>query len=297
MQLIAEASVAMQPLNGLSSLATRTHQATGNAESHGNDEGIPADPQPLAPEPLPSPTQQVAHLEPLSEKEWEAAPIVIHEDDPMPGDLIAPTGPTRRESAIVSGQEIPPNGCPILMPLCQDEDEFPATPPRMPYAKENERKPAHSRAKMSSGSSEEAETSAFKEWMKFFKKEKETKEEKLPSEEELPPPTEEEPKSDGKCQEDSHRHEQYPGCPRVTCPFGGYDTREQYFKRAWDFDPKMSKKGKEEASEEPPQSGKMPNSHKERTDKEAPMRTKGVDTMEYRPSDGGLHEYGPGQIQ
>jgi hypothetical protein len=293
MQVIAEASVAMQPLNGLTSLAQRTSQATGVAASVAIEQDIPDDPQPLAPEPR----EQIAQQETVNEKVWEAAPIVIHEDDPMPHEAMVPAARENLDPNAVPGQEIPPNGCPIVMPLCQDEDESPVTPPRMPFAEANDHKPVPSHTKKTGGSSEEAESSAFKEWMKFFKEDKGKKEDKPSTVEELPPPTEEEPQSDGKCQEDSHRNEQYPGCPRVTCPYSSKDTREQYFKRVWDLDPKMNKKGKEEASEEPPQPDRKPHDHKESKDKEQPLRTKGVDTMEYRPSDGGLNEYGPGPLQ
>jgi hypothetical protein len=293
MQAIAKASVAMQPLNGLTSLVVRTSQARTSAveASISIEESIPEDPQPIAPEPALDAGEKIAQVEPAAEREIgaEADPIVINEDDPMPRAAMAPIAPATIDMPVVQGQEIPPNGCPIVMPLCQDDDEMPVMPPKMPYAEDNDPKVVKVEAKKTSGSSEETEESVFKEWMKLFKDE--GKENKSSAAEELPPPTEEEPQAESKCQEDSHLHEQYPGCPRTTCPYSGKNVLEKAYKRAWEIDPKLKKKGKEESSEEPPQSEK-----KKQSGKEQPLKTQGVDTMEYRPSDGGLNEYGPGPI-
>jgi len=59
----------------------------------------------------------------------------------------------------------------------------------------------------------------------------------------------------------------------------------------------MKKRGKEESSEEPPQPAKKQHPSKEGKSKDELRPTQGVDTMEYRPSDGALNEYGPGPIQ
>lgn len=308
MQVIAEASVAMQPLSGLTSLALRTSQAMASAdETPGSIEGgIPGDPLPVAPEPAQEPVEEMAQVSPVSEREMDAAPIVIHEDDPMPREAMVPTVPATIEMPDLPGQEIPPNGCPIVMPLCQDDDELPVTPPRMPFAEENDsprpastylpynHKPAKAQAKKTGDSSEEAEATDFKEWMKLFE---EGKKDNSSSVEELPAPTEEEAQDEPKCQEDGHLHEHYSGCPRVTCPYGGKNEMEKNHKRTWDIDPKANKKGKEESSEEPPQAGQKSHSGNDDKSKDHPLPTQGVDTMEYRPSDGGLNEYGPGPLQ
>jgi hypothetical protein len=224
----------------------------------------------------------------------DAAPIVIHEDDPMPHDVMLPVARADNDLPVVQGLEIPPNGCPIIMPHCQDDDEVPAMPPRMPYAEENEQKSAQADAKKTEGGMGEEANTLFKEWTKLFE---EGKEDKSESVEELPPPVEEKPQSEPKCQEDSHRHEHYAGCPRTTCPYCGKNGMEQHSKRTWDIDPKMKKKGQEESSEEPPQPAKKPQPSKDGKSKNELLPTQGVDTMEYRPSDGGLNEYGPGPIQ
>ena len=297
MQVIAEASVAMQPLSGLTSLAMRTSQADAQAnETPGSiEECIPEDPQPVAPEPVPAPEPILAQLRPADEREMEAAPIVIHEDDSLPHEVMVPIAPVGIDLPVVQGQEIPPNGCPIIMPRCQDDGELPVTPPKMLYAEENEQKSAKVDA-VKTESSEKEDNTLFKEWMKIWGLE-DGKEDKSATVEELPPPVEEEPQAQPKCQEDSHLHEHYSGCPRVTCPYSGKGEMEKHDKRTWDIDPKMKKKGKEECSEEPPQPGKKPQPGKDGKKKDEPVRTQGVDTMEYRPSDGGLNEYGPGPIQ
>ena len=250
MQVMAEASVAMEPLYGITSLAMRTSRA--NAPAHETtaliDECIPDDPQPVAldqTEELPEPKEVI---------EPDAAPIVISEQN-FDVEATPPVADTSSEIADMQDQEIPPKGGPITMPYCRDDEEEPATPPRMPRT----------------DAEEEMKHSVFKEWMKLFEGNNTT------SIEELPPPKELEPQTDPKCQEDLHLHEQYPGCPRTSCPY----TR---------------KKGSEESSEEPQHPGTKPKQSKDCKDKEECPRTKGVDTMEYRKSDAGLYEYGPGQI-
>jgi hypothetical protein len=301
MQVIAEASIAMQPLSGLTSMAVRTNQA--NATAAPLDECIPDDPQPVARE-----RKEEVILNSLTpdDVEPDAAPIVIHEDDPMPRQEAAPVAPAPMMgqaefkdieitvnkdnigSLVFQGQEVPPKGCPTVMPYCRDDEEGPVTPPKMPRAE----------------GSEEAEPSVFKAWIELFA---EGSKDKAPEVEELPPPQEEEPQEAPKCEEDRHLHEHYPGCPRTTCPHTGKDRTEKYYERedykrewelystyrkqVWELESELKKKGSEESSEEPPQLGK-----KQHHDKEERPRTKGVDTMEYRKSDAGLDEYGPGQV-
>ncbi len=289
MQVIAEASVAMQPLSGVTSMAMRTNHTNAPASETAAplNECIPDDPQPVAierqtEEALRAQKEEGFVFGGLHAVEQEAAPIVIHEDDPMPGEVVAPPATIvlnerNFEMAEMQGQEVPPKGGPTAMPYCRDDDDEPATPPKMP------------RAEGGTG----MEQNVFKAWMDLFT---EGNKEKKPEVEELPPPVEEEPQAEPKCQEDSHLHEQYPGCPRTTCPFSRKDRREKYYKRVWDLDSKLKNKGSEESSEEPPHSGEKPHQSKDCKDKEQCPRTKGVDTMEYRKSDAGLDEYGPGPV-
>jgi len=296
MQVIAEASIAMQPMSSLTSMAVRTSRA--NAPAHAKmvpiDESIPDDPQPVAlerkeeemiraqnEEEMIRAQKEEEFLEQRNEIEPEAAPIVIDEDDPMPREQAETIVPATLEMADMPEQEIPSKGCPIVMPYCRDDDAEPM-PPKMSRAE----------------GSEKAEPSVFKAWIELFAEGKEN----APTVEELPPPKEEDllpppastylpykfnkPQDEPKCQEDRHLHEHYPGCPRTTCPYPSKDQMEQYLKRGSDLGPKMKKKGGEESSEDPPHSEK----------KEECPRTKGVDTMEYRKSDAGPDEYGPGPL-
>ncbi len=279
MQIIAEASIAMQPFTGLTSMAARTNQASSCANQTASpvDESIPDEPQPVALEPK-------EEIVILHEIEQDAAPIVIHEDDVMPRNEAVQVAPPsivlnerNFEIADMQGQEIPSKGCPTVMPHCRDDEDGPVAAPKMPPA----------------DGSQATEPSVFKAWMDLYT---EKKEEKAPVIEELPPPTELEPQDEPKCQEDSHLHEHYPGCPRTTCPYDIKDRMQKYFNRVWDLNSKVKKKGSEESSEEPPLPGEKAYPSKDCKDKEGCPRTKGVDTMEYRKSDAGLDEYGPGPI-
>jgi hypothetical protein len=233
-------------------------------------ECVPDDPQPVAAATAQKPSGAIEQSSPVSEKEFEeVTPIVIHEEEPAPA---APPTVVLNERNFdiddMQKQEVPSKGCPTVMPHCQDDDGAPATPPASAGA--------------------ETEQNVFKAWMDLFTEGKEEK--NAPAAEELPPPAEEQPQAEPKCQEDSHLHEHYPGCPRTSSPFIGKERMANYFKRVWDLNSKLKKKGGEESSEEPPHSGK------DCKDKEECPRTKGVDTMEYRKSDAGPDEYGPGQV-
>ena len=290
MQVIAEASVAMQPLSGLTSMAVRTNQANVPASETATplDECIPDDPQPVASAIAQEPEGAIEQIHTKEAEYGEGAPIVIREDDPLPHEAGMPIPPAtivlnerNFDLAEMRGQEVPPKGGPTAMPYCRDDEDEPATPPKMPHAE----------------GSTGMEQNVFKAWIELFT---EGNKEKAPEVEELPPPVEEQPQAEPKCQEDSHLHEQYPGCPRTTCPFGGKERREKYYKRVWDRDPNfdsiMKKKGSEESSEEPPHSGEKPQQSKDCKDKQECPRTKGVDTMEYRKTDAGPDEYGPGPV-
>ncbi|MGH7227063.1 MAG: hypothetical protein ACRELF_27925, partial [Gemmataceae bacterium] len=285
MQVIAEASLAMQPLSGIASLAMHAnHAITPAQQMAGSDEEcVPDDPQPIAAERKTEDALICKELEHIV----EAAPIVIGEDEEMPCEPVAQPVPATIEIPAAQGLRQMANGCPIVMPYCQDDGEPPITPPIMPHADGDEDKPVSANEKKADDSSEDSENKDFKEWMKLF--EEEDKKDKSPTAEELPAPTEEEePQAEPKCQEDSHLHEHYPGCPSVTCPYTGksYPACEP---------PKQA--GKEESSEEPPpHRRKKPHHGKGCQSEDECPRTPGVDTMEYRKSDGGLNEFGPGPL-
>lgn len=259
MQVLAEASIAMQPINGLTSLALHTSNANTPTASAGEEECVPEEPQPIAAEPKP----KDAALP--QEAEAEAAPIVIAEDDPLPHGI------NDWQAGLVEkvpAEEVAPKGGPIVMPYCQDDEE--PTPPSTEKSKADD-------------SGADAEKAGFEEWMKLFKG---AKEEKRPSAEQLPAPTEEEePQAEPKCQEDNHLHEHYSGCPRVTCPYTG----KSYPSHAPAF-----QSGQEEDSEAPPQEEKKHPPRKAGKGEELPAPH--VDTMEFRKSDAGLNEFGPGPL-
>src|SRR6185437_10336493 len=135
---------------------------------------------------------------------------------------------------LAGAQEVKPV-CPVFMPYCSDDAET-VTKPKMPSTEAEEKQADHS---------EESDDSASKAWMKLFE-DADQKSKSAPAEE-LPAPTEE-AQTEPKCQEDSHLHEHYSGCPHMTCPYTG--------KSYPSYDPSM-KSGQEEVSEEPP----MPPTH------------------------------------
>lgn len=264
----ATVTFTLHPIRGLTSLAdSANHEAALSEEMGGSVEDcIPADPQPIEPEQAADKIVAAAQeaLPP------EPAAIVIPEEESIPRTEVVEAPPSTIDITGFQGQEMSDRSCPMVMPYCVDDEE-PMPQPRMPYV---------DAGKKQADGSEASEDEAFKAWMKLFDEgSKENKEKKAIDAEELPQPKEE-PKSESKCEEDLHRHEQYPGCPHVTCPYTG----KTYPARA-----PLKKRGKEESSEEPDGSNR-PGA------KENTPRTQGVDTMEYRPSDGGLNEYGRGPL-
>jgi hypothetical protein len=270
----ANTSIAMQPVTGLVTMVAQvsrhamdSEETAGRAGSH--EECIPADPQPIAPE--------AVAICPDQNKEPEAAPIVIHEDDPMPPENEGQAVPATIEIVgLPNGGDVPDNVCPMVMPYCAD-DEQPAVKPVMPYAEDEAKKPV--------AAAEESEDKAFKEWMKLF--EGSGKDGKDSTAEELPAPKEE-ASDESKCQEDSRIHEHYSGCPSMTCPYTG---------KSYPSCAPSTKPGKEESSEVPtPKTHGKKHSDKGGKSEDGIRRTEGLDTMEYRSSDGGLDEFGPGPM-
>ena len=271
MYAVAEASISMQPMSGLASLVAQANRHNAPVEAGGSvEECVPEDPQPVAIE--------VAEI-PKNEIEAE---IIIHEGDPMPCEQVVQAASATIDMDGV--QELPAANCPIVMPSCQDGNEQPMTPPRMPLADEGVDKPVAAKEKKADKSHEESEAGVFEAWKKVF----ESGAEKSSTAEMLPAPTEEEePQAEPKCEEDCHRHEQYPGCPHVTCPYTG---------KSYPSCTPSKNTGKEESSEEPMEHPKKPHTGKSSTDKDDGPHPAGVDTMEYRKSDAGLNEYDPGRV-
>jgi hypothetical protein len=266
---IADASISMQPLSGLASLVVKpnpAHETNGSAE-----ECVPDDPQPVAVEKV------EMRLEATIERNFEVEEEIVIPEAEVPNKAkIAQVVDAMIDDNL---RELPAANGQVIMPPCRDGDAEPMPPPRMPLADEVVEKPTE--AKKPTEAPEKSEDGVFAAWKKLF----ETGEEKPNTAETLPYPTEEE--SEPKCEEDSHRHEQYPGCPRVTCPYTG---------KSYPTNPAKSA-GKEESSEEPKERPHhKPHSYKIDKDKDDFPHPMGVDTMEFRKSDAGLNEYGPGPI-
>jgi hypothetical protein len=270
----ASTSIALQPVSSVVAMVARASQHAMNGQETaaavgGNEECIPEEPQPVAPEEI----DIQAVREAGNDVQPEAAPIVIHEEEPLPQEVQPQVPATVDIAGLSNGPDVPDNVCPLVMPYCSDDEaEQPAVKPVMPLAQDDEQKPAV----------EESEDQGFKEWMKLF----EEKESKSSPAEALPAPREE-PQAEPKCQEDTHLHEHYSGCPHVTCPYTG---------KSYPTCPPATKSGKEESSEEPAIHHRVRKHSLKEKSKDSCPHTDGVDTMEYRPSDGGLNEYGRGPL-
>jgi hypothetical protein len=260
----------------------------GGAESEAlagsAEECIPDDPTPVdrEPAPEPEPERQGVAGEPAAvggaiEMPGQgpcrsAAPIVIAEEDPEPaaqaqGEAVLPPPATIG---------LPPaEPCPMAMPYCTDDD---TTPKPMPYAHEDDKDPAAGEPGMGHG--------AWKFWMGLFGSNAvETKSTVGPSEaceprELLPAPA---------CEE---------GCPHDQgCPRKKGCTRGACTKPA----PHTEKPVKDEAGAEPAATPKKDTKVHRRSPEggdrgeDYPMHPE-IDTMEFRPSDGRLDEYGPGPL-
>jgi hypothetical protein len=235
----AGASVVLQPATVIGPVVSKTvgHvlKPHGPAATTAAHDCIPDEPRPVDA----APAAGVIPVEgPAPEQGPD--PIVIDEGEPADQGEALPMpsavdmdGPPG--GAAVEPCQEPDPACPMVMPYCTDDDEGPA--PAMPHADEDQ--PARKNGEGGAGH--------FNPWRELFED------------------------AEPRCQEDSHIHEHYSGCP--------YTGR---------------KPGKEEASEEPVPLPKKPANKHGKGCKGDCTPTEGVDTMEYRRSDGGLNEYGPG---
>jgi hypothetical protein len=205
------------------------------------------------------------------------APIVIQEDDPPAAGSSEELCPSEHADcqrcpnaalcppAIVEACELQgptPAGygdehghaCPTVMPYCTDEEAAEPAAPHMPYAVEGMEAPK--------------QPGSF--WRGLLEGGRQGA---------LAP-----------CQEDAHNYEHYSGCPYIAPSKA--DRRQQPIPAV--APPKRP--GQDECCEEAIPAPKV---HKVKYPggpcrKEDCPRQPGVDTMEYRKSDGGLNEYGPG---
>lgn len=222
---------------------------------------IPADPQPIVPPQTMEPAEAGVADNPEPEENHDLSPIIIKEEELLPANEELNKGPTAEIPTLNERNfEVPASAAPMHMPYCTDDDE--AT------AKKEDQATNPLKA-----SAEES----FKEWMKMYKGAEEAND--AAAKEEIP----DLPQTGPKCQEDIHRHEQYSGCPHTTGPCKGKSGSSGTYKS-----------GREESSEAPKKRRKKPSSGKECEKSKSCPHPQGVDTMEYRKSDGRLNEYGHG---
>jgi hypothetical protein len=230
--------------------------AAGECET---DEAAAAEPQPVAEVEFPAPA-------------GSPAPIVIREDDPAeeqaPCDHAAgQPGSTAAlcPAAVVEASEFQgptpaafddehSPACPTVMPYCTDEQVEQPPAPHMPYAQEKGQTPEQ----------------PFSPWLGLGKG---------TGEGHMPP-----------CQEDSHYYEHYSGCPYVA------PRQSEYLPHPAPAVAPPTGRGGDECWD---MTAPAPKVHKVKYQagpcgKEDCPRHPEVDTMEYRKSDGGLNEYGPG---
>jgi hypothetical protein len=196
----------------------------------------------------------------------EEGPAVEESEPPQAQDHCTEPGATGTLCPPATVEQTPP--CPMTMPYCTDEEARPAAVPVMPQADE-------------SPLAREAKT-LFQFWVDAFGNAKE----ETGGEE-----TAEPARADGapNCQEDAHYHEHYSGCP-----YTGYHLPSQRCPVTPARAVPGKRQGEDECSEEPaPKKHKAHYPGKCGKGEECPKHPD-VDTMEYRRSDGGLNEYGPG---
>jgi hypothetical protein len=208
------------------------------------------------------------------------APIVIHEDDPTeaqcpydhgPGEMchhavLCP--PAQADKADLSGPTTAAYG----------DEHFPGCPMVMPYCTEEEA-PPHEVLGMPCPADEAVEDAFFSFWMGWFRMTGPV------TIETAEPPLDETPK----CEEDRHYYEHFSGCPYLG-PCKPADHRSGPSVR-----PPLKGKGQDDCCE-PPQALRIHKAHYNGPPlpgEDCPKHPE-VDTMEYRRSDGGLNEFGPG---
>jgi hypothetical protein len=283
----AQVSVGVQPFTGLASLAMRVEQVSSHAsEMAGSaEECIPAEPQPVAPQVNEEKEEHVVGQAEIGCLMPQGDPIVIREDEPVARNEPAPIAPSTIDMDGMKEQQVPEKVCPIVMPYCQDDEIERTTPPHMPYAEAEKEMPSKPQKPNATATEEPSNANVFNAWKRLWES---GNEESSSEVEELPYPKEE-PTNESHQEEIEHHPVHSSCCPQTICPYTG---------KSYPTYIPPSKRGKEETCEEQPPTKVEPSAQKHHgskgCDKEHQCpRTQGVDTMEYRRSDGGLNEYGP----
>jgi hypothetical protein len=238
-----------------------------------DDDDVPPEPTPVSPEADDAASAIVCG----------PAPIVIHEEEPPPAEgsealdpnewhatgVLCPPATVEQAGYTQPVQEPANKGsaCPMVMPYCTDEEAPLTAVPAMPHADD---------MPLSTFSA-----TLFRYWLSGLG---EPKEDKGGEETAEPAPADEPPN----CQEDAHYHEHYSGCP-----YTGYHLPSQRCP-VTPAGAAPARRDRDECGETPaPKKHKVNYPRKSGRGEECPKHPD-VDTMEYRRSDGGLNEYGPG---
>jgi hypothetical protein len=269
--LAAEVALPVQALRSLQHVLPSA-QTSAVAEEPGKNL-VPAEPKPAAVSepPVVAATTMSRVVVKSSDTMPDAPPvIVVNEDNPAVPENKAPAAVASAPQTtmpMVDDSQAPP----AIMPYVSDE---PGPQAKMPEVGEEEDRGT------------EEKPSAFQSWLRFFT-------DPACSHAAAKPPEAVEPEGTSGCQEDRNYHQHYPGCPYTggcgdVCPYTGHSKPTAT--------PKQLPKGGEEASEDEPRPSKKVQHHRvnKTTEKDEPVRQPGIDTMEYRPSDGPLDETGTG---
>jgi hypothetical protein len=212
------------------------------------------------------------------------APIVIHEDDPPMVERPQTQCPCNHgaseichHAALCPPAQVDTSDLHGPTPAAYTDEHFPSCPTVMPYCTDEEES-APEELPMPRAAEEGLEHQVFSFWMGWFGMTgpviSETSE----------PPMDDVPR----CEEDLHYFEHYSGVP-YTGP-----CQPPCRKRPSPARPPLKGKGEDDCCE-PPQALKIHKAHYNGPPRaeDCPSHPE-VDTMEYRRSDGGLNEFGPG---
>jgi hypothetical protein len=218
--------------------------------------------------------------------------ITVREGDA--GTPISSTGSSPADMTKIDADAMPSCGpmkasCPLVMPYCSDDS---CPPKRMPYADEE------SCERSEEQGCEEESKGFFEMLMGFFWNlgPIEPKTDPMPAGSEPMGPSDKGLSPFGKCQEDEHYHDHYPCCP--------------YTGRCYPYDPNPTpspavpdvpeqKKPAEKCSPKKDKAEKLPPPQKSSVLEEQEQTSVSefhLDTMEFRPSDAGLHRFIPGAL-
>jgi hypothetical protein len=283
-------------LHGASHLAARLNPVAGfgpvlaRMERSGSDviasvEGIPDEPE-AVPEAPPEPVDNAEPIKGPESEEPPAAPIVIPDDDragladagvPMPASVEPVPVPVPQALPFAPETECPPpavcQGAPATMPPCRDEEECEPLPIFTEEGCELLPMPACEEEV------QECPDTALHHGVRL-------KEIHVKVLEALPP----DGKKTGECREDPNREQHAPGCPATGCPG---------MKHSPCVPPTQAASPGGEESSEPPSKSALRTIRRfkmrQPLDETVPVHPE-VDTMEFRPSDGQLYDYGPGAL-